>query len=496
MRLLKRVSNWVSKYQTSPYSSRAKAGTQPNSAHNFTGRKPQFKGEQLMKTLAFLLVGILTTTIGSTSVANSGNRPIKDITVAITSPVQYQTFQRDDYDQVDIDVTGTYTGNAKKIHYRVDGVDWEMLDLWPSEGEYSGTIPNVGVGDHTIEVRAVNAPHNIVTVENIRVGDVFGWIGQSNQVGHFTNPQTYTGEAASVFDEDGVWKDLQTGYRHSLLPLLASLLEEEIEIPVAFIATTKGGTGLVYGAQWIKGGEWYDKFLDTVIDSDINDLTAFLWYQGERDIRGGTTETEYAAAETQMLDDLQADTGFPDAIMISAMMAQFSGQPDYKINAIRAAKMYNWEYDPDIFPGPTGHDQSFLDGLHWKTDAEAQTLAGRWFRTITGTLYGGAESVRSAQFDSMTYSGDTVTVFFVGGEGELVNQTDETGWKVTDYKGARVILSATGTEDTVVLTLDQVLVAPVTVSFGSGNDAVGATLQDSGTYPLPPEPFVYSSASP
>jgi hypothetical protein len=55
-------------------------------------------------------------------------------------------------------------------------------------------------------------------------------------------------------------------------------------------------------------------------------------------------------------------------------------------------------------------------------------------------------------------------------------------------------LSASGTGNAVTLTGERDLVAPVTVTFGSGNTGAGATLRDSGVYPLPPEPFIQKPA--
>ncbi len=422
--------------------------------------------------------------------------------ITVSSPSQYQTFQRDGSDQADIAVNGTYSGLPASIEYQLDGGGWNVLVDSPSGGSFSGTIQDVSAGEHTLAVRFSDATGVTDSVANVRVGDVFGWIGQSNQDGRMTNGQSYTGTAASVYDEDGAWKNLQSNYQapgaggFSVLPLLASLIETETGVPVAFVSQTQGGTGLVApNADWSQGGAQYSAFITTVANSGVNNLKAFLWYQGERDIVNGTAETTYQLAEAAMLEDLQADTGFTTTPLIAANVALYTAQDDASINAIRAAKITNWDTHADIYPGPVGHDQNFGDGLHWKTDAEAQILANRWWRAISAALYGGSEPARGPQFSSATYSGSQITVTFTGGHGALQNQTDTTGWSVTDGNGSRTLQSATGTGDTVTLAVDQDLVEPITVSFASGNDAIGASLRDSGTYPLPPEPFVNNSVS-
>lgn len=420
--------------------------------------------------------------------------------LSISSPTQYQIFQRDGSDQYDLVVSGTYAGSPTAIEYQLDGGSWSTLDASPAGGTFSGTLNDLAVGEHTIAVRHSNDTGITDSVANVRVGDVFGAIGQSNMRGRITNGQPYTGTAASVFDDGGNWDNLGSNYifdgDYHIMPLLASLIEAETGVPVGFIIEAQGGTGLLApDADWSSSGTNYNEWISRVTNSGVNDLAGVLWYQGEKDIVNSTAQATYAAAESNLIDRIQADTGFTNTILISANIAMYVGEGASEINAIRLAKIGNWNTDADIYAGATGHDQDFADGLHWMTDAEAVTQAGRWFRGITAVLFGSSESGRGPQFSSAEYSGDELTVTFTGGVGSLTNQSDTTGWSVTDGSGSRTIQSATGTSSTVTLTLDQALVDPVTVSFANGNEAIGSTLVDSGTYPMPPEPFISQSAS-
>lgn len=422
--------------------------------------------------------------------------------LSISSPSVYQIYQRDGSSQADITIEGTYTGTPTAIEYQIDGGTWNALDSTLAGGTFSGTASDVSAGEHTITVRLANETATTDSVTNVRVGDVFGWIGQSNQDGRFIDAQPYTGAAASVFDQDGSWENLTSGYlspdasgRYSVLPRLASLIEADTGVPVGFVAETLGGTGLIApDDEWAQGGANYTNFINTVNSSDINDLKALLWYQGGHEVHYPVSQSTYETAEQTMLNNMQADTGFSAVPMISANIAMQGGRDTAAIDTVRAAKIANWENVAEIYPGPTGHDQDFSDGLHWRTDAQAATLAGRWSRTIDNALYSGSEAARGPQFNSASYEGNSLTVTFAGGEGSLTNQTDTTGWEVSDDAGTRTVQSATGTSNTVTLTLDQALTGTVTVSFASGNAAVGTTLVDSGTHSMPPEPFVDETA--
>lgn len=335
-----------------------------------------------------------------------------------------------------------------------------------------------------------------------RYYEVFLVTGQSNARGRGDNFQVYTGSTGRMRREDSLYAlmadptDSDENTFGTPWPLVCDLLEAETGLKFAFFTAAEGATGLVNPTDWQQGGAEYNTAVGVYQGGNPRNLTAFLWYQGETDAGAGVSAADYQTALSQMLDDFQDDLAV-DAPMICAMLGT-SGATDDQVNTIRAAHVNRWENDADIYPGPVGHDQDFADGTHWTTDAQMLTLAQRWARTILTALYGSGESARGPQFSTATYGVRTVTVTFTGGEGALQNQTDTNGWEVTDDNGDRTITSATGTDDTVTLTLDQSLVAPIYVSFCSGNECQNgaATLCDSGTYSLPPEPIVSEQAYP
>lgn len=441
-----------------------------------------------------------------TELYNSGNgttyTPPAVNSITLSSPSQYQIFQRNVSDEYSATISGTYTGTPTNIEYQIGSEDWATLEASPTGGTFSGIV-TLPAGESTIGVRFSNETGVTDTVANVRVGDVYGWIGQSNQDGRLTNGQAYTGtNPASVFDEDGAWENLTTNYQapsatgYSVLPLLASLIEANQSVPVGFICETQGATTLCPPtSHWSKGGTNYNAFIATITASGINDLKAFLWYQGEQDVANSIARATYSTAERLMLDNLQADTSF-SVPLISAMIATLSNFGRDELDAIRLAKSDNWDNDADIYAGPTGHDQTFADNTHWTTDAQATILSQRWWRCIYAAVYSGAESGRGPQFSSASRNNLKVTVTFANGEGVLQNQTNETGFRFTD-DGVEIVISgavASGTS-AVGLTLTSLPTGTELISFASGSDSIGATIKDSGTYPLTPEPFVGESVT-
>lgn len=426
--------------------------------------------------------------------------------IAITSPTSYQIFQRNGSDQANISISGTYEGTPTAIETSWDGGAYSTIDASPAGGTFSGTLSNQPVGQGTLTVRFTNDTSVTNSSTNVSIGDVYIVAGQSNAQGRITNAQSYSHATyqASMFQEGGsAWLELQdptdgdvaSSDYNSVWPLLATLIMADQDVPVGFITAADGGTTLVEGTpDWRKGDVSYEDLITTVSNSNVNDAKAILWLQGESEILATPVQSEYQTALSLMLDNMQTDLGFASIPLIAGNMGEITAS-DSNINAIRLAIINRWENDSDIYPGPVGHDQDFTDNLHWKTDVQAQTLANRWFRSIDPVIYSGVEAARGPQVSSITYEGNEITITFTGGQGDLVNGTDNTGFSVTDGNGARTISSSSSSGKVLTLTMDQELVDTVEVSFANGNDAVGATLVDSHTYPQPPEPFIEFSAT-
>lgn len=428
-------------------------------------------------------------------------------TITITTPVQYKTYQRNGSNQADIAITGTYTGTPAAIEARFNGGAWATIDAAPAGGNYSGTLSNQAAGQGAVEVRFTDSITITASRSDIGIGDVYVVAGQSNAEGRATNARSFSHATlkATNFRQDDAWKNgndpTDTGTSSgSPWPLLATLLMADQSVPVAFITTATGDTKL-YTGTWTKNGAEYADCLQTIQNSGVNGVTAVLWHQGESDANDGVTQSQYQTALSNFLNDLQADTGFSSMKLVCAQLGHKTtgGVTRANLDAIRLAQSNRWDNDADILAGPVLYDidlgDAGGDGVHFKTDAELQSLANRWWRMLEYHFYSGSEG-RAPKFSAATYTGALITVTFTGGAGVLAGQTDITGWRVVDNAGVRTVNSAAASgANGVILTIDQALAAPVIVSFGSFNDAAASTLKDSGAYPLPPEPFVDQAVS-
>jgi len=423
-------------------------------------------------------------------------------TIEISSPVQYQTYQRDGSGQADITISGTYTGTPTAIEASFNGGAYATIDASPGGGAYSGALTGQAAGQGTLTVRFTNDTAIDATVADIGIGDVYVVAGQSNAEGRATNARSYTHATlkATVFKQSDAWANgndpTDTGTSSgSPWPLLATLLMADQSVPVAFITTATGGTKL-YGGTWTKNGTEYADCVQTIANSGVNGVKAVLWHQGENDANDGVTAVQYAAALSAMLDNLQTDTGFTGMKLICANLGfKTTGSVTRaNLDAIRLGQLAAVASDADILAGPVLYDVDLGDaggdGVHFATDTEMQTLADRWWRLIEYHFYSGSDAPAYA-VASVVRAGATVAVTFSGGVSPLTGQTGTTGWRFTDNGTPIAVSSAAASgSNAVILTLASTPAGTELLSFGSGNDAAGATLLDSGTYPLPPEPFV------
>jgi hypothetical protein len=438
------------------------------------------------------------------------------MTITISSPQSYRIFQRSSLDWADIPISGTYAGTPTTIEASWNGGAYEVIDAAPAAGVYSGVLTNQDAGQGTLTVRFGNDPATTATVAFVGIGDVFFVIGQSNAEGNGTANQVYTHPSlkASMWQVGGSsWLQLADpthNVKGSVWPLVATLHMASQGVPVGFICTAVGGTGLTNG-DWKKGGFYYQQALDTLRNSGVNAVKAMLWHQGEQDVSDNASQAAYQTALSQMVDDMAADTtSIPIFLggvtlrgvkLVAAQIGDRNTAPSVQVDRIRLAIQNRWNNDPDILAGPLTYDIDLNDGdgVHFGsgTDGqyEQQTLANRWWRMLSYHYYGGVQG-RAPRFVSAARSGTAVTVTFTGGVYPLVGKTDTTGWKFTDNgTPITVTAAADGGGSRVVLTLASAPVGIGLITFGSNEDAHGTTFKDSGTYAQPPEPFIDQSTT-
>lgn len=446
-------------------------------------------------------------------------------TITITSPVQYQTFQRDGSDEADIEIAGTYTGGpaTKEIEASFNGGAYATIDTGAG-GNFSGTLTGQAAGQGTLTVRFVNETGLLNTVADVGIGDVFLVAGQSNAVGLLDAQNNYshaTLKAAAFTDHAGTGAEWIEGNDPwvssinlgSIWPLLATRHMADQSVPAAFIQAAAGGTSLRDGStnQWYwskrrpdtgAAGTGYANAITRVTDSGVNGVKAVLWIQGENDIDNDVERWSYVAGLLELANNFATD--IPGAPKLVPLQIGYNGGGSGDWEGVRLA--FTDAVSPDILAVPTNYDigpSGSLDGgnaLHITGATAAANVANRFWAALDQGLYSGPTGegprVVGCQHNA---DRDEITVEF--------DQVLKTGltfatsvWAVTG-NGVSATVSGVAYHATntraVVLTLSAAAALPILVSFALGSATAGIvvplgpdiTIPAGGTVNLPAYPF-------
>jgi hypothetical protein len=429
--------------------------------------------------------------------------------VRVLSPQPYQIFQRDAAGRSSIPISGTFKGTPRAIQARWSAGNWQTIADHPSGGSFTGVLTNQSAGQGILDVRFADNPNIFWRQRYVGIGDVYLIAGQSNAEGRINAPQFYTHPRlrAGVYDQLNRWReaydptDSSFTTQYSVWPLLATKIMETTGVPVAFITTGQGATGLVaMGAPWSKPNASYAACVASVRSSGVNGLKAVLWYQGETDANSPVmTEAQYRDALKRLRGNLATDFGWANLPLVTAQLAYFhstgSTETAASLNAVRLAQAN--PQTTGIFTGPILYDLDISeasrgDGQHINTPAHAQVEAKRWWLALKHLFYGGPEGRGPVVLSLRQVDPAHIDVAWNLSVRPLrLSQTSGAGWRVTDESGTlRVTAAVRRTSKTIRLTLDRAVSGRVLVSWANYNDAVGVALTDSSPEALPAEPFI------
>ncbi len=419
-------------------------------------------------------------------------QPLVTDSITMTSPVAYQTFQRDSDGEADIAISGTYAGTTvpTTIQARFDGGTWTVIDASPSGGTFSGTLSGQ-TGQGTLEVRFTNATSVTHSAANVGIGDVFLIAGQSNAEGHGDNNQSYSASDTCTMYRASAWSELAdpTGPRTfgSAYPPLATLLAADQSVPIAIINMAVASTAIdVWDGA---GAAQYDNAVAAVTAAGCNGIKAVLWCQGERDANIGTSEADYRTGMIAMISGFNTDlTGSPPVVVSMTPNNAYAG-----LDMVRKVQQEMFDR-PDCLAGPVLHDIDLTggDSLHIESDADLDKFSDRYFVALSG-LYGGSGDVRTRATSANQTGSAEITV--------NCNRTvtgaslSATPWHITDETGDNNVTAAAVSGNTVVLTLARTLDGAATLDFVELNDAEGVNVPvgtiEAISVPLEP---IYSMA--
>jgi hypothetical protein len=429
--------------------------------------------------------------------------------IVIESPMYNQIIQRDTTTLLgDIPISGHYDstlGTPTGIEGKFNGGAWTALtDCIIADGVFSGTLAGQATGTGNLEVRWANATSRTFVQYEVGVGRIFVVAGQSNAAGLGTNNQTYSGTAkCKMFTEShNTWKVLadptNTDIAHgSIWPLLANALSTADDTcPIGFITTADGGTGLIsdgatedsYAWDRELNGASYLNMLDRVVLSGANAIEEVLWHQGEAEAYAANTTAEYYAAMVAFMENIRDDLPGSPLVRIAQLGQIPNTEPAADSHAIRQAQVLLFSHEL-ARPGPVSHDINLADGggdsLHFKTNAELQTMAERWASCLAGDI---PPRIVGA------YATVGTTSLILQYDQTLTTATPEAAaFTVTgSVNGPIVVSAAAASGSRVTLTLADAVIAgeTLTVIYGSGNSGQGVTNPTVGTLPAYAQTFV------
>ncbi len=448
--------------------------------------------------------------------------------IAITSPVDYRIFQRDSSSKADITVTGTYVGSPSAIEASWNNGPYSTIVSNPSGGSFSGILADQTAGQGTLTVRFTNDQTATASKNYIGIGDIFVIAGQSNAVGEGIKNQVYSNPTlkASLFGNDDKWKELvdpvdspigqvdsisyDSGVGGSVWPRLATYLLANQNVPVAFIPTAQGGTSI---ERWQKtnstksGGLNLYGSMARRINAVGGKIKAVLLWQGERnamlcDASATCNQTAYKALLTTFANDVFADFGTKTVV---AQIGNRDGATSVGLNNIRVAQQSAWDDGGNILPGPALYDVNLYtefvgsgeDGTHFRSDADIQTAANRWWVAMNMDFYGGAggrgPKVSAAQSNAARTK---IAVSFTSSSLPVMPPvTSLTGFEVLDGGAQKTISSITQLiPNQLLINLESSASGTLTLSLKTSSSAPFAPWPtvptDSSIYSLPAEVFM------
>lgn len=336
---------------------------------------------------------------------------VSTATISITSPVSFQTHQRDSSDQANILVTGTYTGSPTTIQASFNGSSWITVAATPTGGSFSGVLPAQAMGQGTLSVRFGNDVSVTASVAKVKIGDIYIVFGQSNHVGQAPNyvaPSTINGNA-SEWAVDGTWRELtetptnkfstrSNGIQCSAMNQLVvdgqgsyfGALATKIMaagVPVAFVPCAIGSSSI---ASWQPGANHSNPA--TIYGSaltrsqSVGGFKAALWWQGEADSLAATTYDTYVSFLNSLINAWYADTGKP---VVVTVINQTGSGTLANVQTIQNAQLYVGRSNPHAIPGPNMDLVWTVGGVHYQTANDINAVAQKMFNVLSAQYYGG-----------------------------------------------------------------------------------------------------------
>ena len=265
----------------------------------------------MKKCILILFIALFTNAHAISQVTHS------DTTLHLTSPIDYQVFQRFSEDKGTINIEGSteksdITSVEIKIYKKGEPADWKNIYATIKGKSFKSIYTTSSGGWYKFEIRILNNKKIIATrsVEHVGIGEVFVIAGQSNAANHGEEKQHTKTDLVSTLNGN-FWQlcnDPQPGASGdggSFIPPFADAIASQYNVPVGIVACGIGATSIrewlpkgatfnipptllerveqLQNGTWQSKGEAFEIFINRMKELGKFGFRAVLWHQGESD---------------------------------------------------------------------------------------------------------------------------------------------------------------------------------------------------------------------
>lgn len=378
---------------------------------------------------ACLLVGI--STAPASRAQQEIQSPSQDIpsnaSITLTSPLDYQVFQRQTLQKGKIVISGQISVPAEKVEARMSGTSlsgpidakWHQISLDRSSHTFHGEISANAGGFYQLEIKLVrpHIPVNILTVPHVGIGEVFVIAGQSNSTNYGEVPQTTQTNMVVAFNgtrwviaddpQPGVQDNSKKG---SFIPSFGDALYRKYHVPIGIAAVGHGSTSV---RQWlpegapvfvmptmtkyvthdasgnlISDGTLFNGMMARIHQLGVHGFRALLWHQGESDANQPPehqiTPEQYSAMLEKIIRTSRQQAGWDFPWFVAE--ATYHNPQDPGSTSIREAQRSLWQRGialegPDTDTLTADYRQNNGKGVHFN-DAGLKAHGQLWADTV------------------------------------------------------------------------------------------------------------------
>ena len=319
--------------------------------------------------------------------------------LALTSPVSCQVFQRGRTDQATVLIEGTVSDKVDVIEAMADlapgakrgaPVKWVAITAKGQKdpGKFTGrlTLPAGGWYQVTVRARSGNRIIAEQTVDNVGVGEVFVTAGQSNSA-NFGSPQQKAKDERVVYFDGKAFVPAQDpipggcGGGGSPWALLGDRIAASQQVPVCFRSASLNWTEV---KAWLPPDtELYKNLASCVQAFGKDGVRAVLWHQGESDTLVRTSAETYCERIKTIVEVLNKDAGYPLPWLV-AKASFHPGSQAPEQAAVANGQQLLWT-KKICFQGPVTDDllgpEYRHDGVHFNQKG-LENHAQRWFDSL------------------------------------------------------------------------------------------------------------------